>query len=217
MNVFTRVCKMTEAVWNDAVERIAPSQAAVDGLERRYEEAVRKAIELRQHAVSAEEMATLRGEQAELAMRAGEESLARLALQEKQREEAAAELYREQYAHSQHEVLELAERLAQARAAAEPGAAAGEAGVQGAAQSGERPLTGAGMREGLRELGEAGKVLGREVGQALQEAGRVSGETLKEAAEQLRHELHAAHGKLRREWERTGYGSGSGNGPGRER
>jgi len=206
---------MTEAVWNDVIERTAPPHAAVGELERRYEEAVRKAIELRQHAVSAEEMAGLRGEQAELAMRAGEEALARLALQEKQREEAAAEQYRELYAHSQNAVLQLADELALARAAA--ATAQGAACGWEAAHRGERPMTAAGMRDGLRELGEAGKVLGREVGQALQEAGRMSGETLKEAAGNLRHELQAAHGKLRREWERTGHGGDNGNGPGRPR
>lgn len=203
---------MAEAAWNEAEERLdmhernggaaGTSSSKVAVLEERYQDALQRAFELRRQSVTADEMAQLRSEQAELAMRAGEEELARLALQEKLREEAACEHYRAQYASCQDEVLALAEelRLLRASLAAEAsrggGAAPHSDGVQPPGGPHEQ-----GARDTLRELEVAGRELGREALQGLREAGRLSRDTLKEAGGNLQQEWHALRGKLQHDWQ----------------
>ncbi|SDO82140.1 hypothetical protein SAMN04487897_12362 [Paenibacillus sp. yr247] len=198
MSVLNRIGKMAEAVWQEVACKLdfherggSMSGAAhreIAALEQRYEEALQRAIELRRQIVSAEEMAQLRGEQAELAMRAGDEELARLALQEKLREEAACELYRAQYASSQDVCLALAEELRGLRA--------------GHAAKGGQPGNGLHQKEARdawRELEATGRELGREALEGLRIASRLSHETLKEAGSNLQQELRTLRGKLRHE------------------
>ena len=120
MNILNRIGKMAEAAWQETASKLDHHErggsSVIQKLEQRYQEALQRTIELRRQIVNAEEMAQLRGEQAELAMRAGDEELARLALQEKQREEAACEHYRAQYASSQDVCLALADELRGLRA-----------------------------------------------------------------------------------------------------
>ena len=119
MNILNRIGKMAEAAWQETAGKLDHHErgsSVIQKLEQRYQEALQRTIELRSHCVNAEEMAQLRGEQAELAMRAGDEELARLALQEKLREEAACEHYRAQYASSQDVCLALADELRGLRA-----------------------------------------------------------------------------------------------------
>ena len=137
-------------------------------------------------------MAQLRGEQAELAMRAGDEELARLALQEKQREEAACEHYRAQYASSQDVCLALADELR--------GLRAGHA-AEGLVQPPSSGLHEKEARDTWRELEVTGRELGREALQGLREAGRLSQETLKEAGGNLQQELRTLRGKFQQEWQ----------------
>ena len=135
-HMIDRIGKMAEAVWQETIGKANPAaqSGTIMELEARYDEALQAAIALRGHIASAEEMAQLRGEQAELAMRAGEEDLARLALQEKLREEAACEHYRAQYASSQDVCLALAEQLRGLRA----GRAAEEVQPRGGLHRGRR-------------------------------------------------------------------------------
>jgi hypothetical protein len=201
MSILNRIGKMAEAAWQEAAckldfhERGGSTPGAahheIAALEQRYEEALQRTIELRRQSVSAEEMAQLRGEQAELAMRAGDEELARLALQEKLREEAACEQYRAQYACSQDECLALADELA--------GLRAGRAAKGGQPGNGLPPKE---ARDAWRELEVTGRELGREALQGLREAGRLSQETLKEAGGNLQQELRTLRGRLKQEWKR---------------
>lgn len=193
-NIFDRIGKMAETVWNEAVGKTNPAtsgdSSVIAQLEERYEDALQATIALRSQIERAEEMAKLRGEQAELAMRAGEEDLARLALQEKLREEAASEHYRAQYASSQDLCLALSEELRGLRA----GHAAEDVQPRGGLHSKE-------ARDTWRELEVTGRELGREALQGLRVAGRLSKETLKEAGGNLQHELRVLRGKLQHEWQ----------------
>ncbi|KRF19218.1 PspA/IM30 family protein [Paenibacillus sp. Soil787] len=194
MNILNRIGKIAEAAWQETAgkfEQHERGDSVIDKLEQRYEEALQRTIELRRHIVNAEEMAQLRGEQAELAMRAGDEELARLALQEKQREEAACELYRAQYASSQDVCLALADELRGLRAGH-------------AAEGMQPPSSGLHEREARdawRELEVTGRELGREALQGLRMASRLSQETLKEASGNLQQELRTLRGKLQQEWQ----------------
>ncbi|TXK75126.1 PspA/IM30 family protein [Paenibacillus sp. N3.4] len=211
MSMLNRIGKMAEAAWNEAAvqldkyewtgRRSEAGQRDIAALEQRYEEALQRVITLRSHSVRAAEMAQLRGEQAELAMRAGEEELARLALQEKQREEAACENYRAQYASTQDEVLALAEELRVLRAGrAAEGRRDGFAGSPDQEQQPQDGLHGTHARDTWRELEVTGRELGREAMHGLREASRISCETLKEAGGNLQQEMRTLRGKLQKEW-----------------
>ncbi|MEW9700566.1 PspA/IM30 family protein [Paenibacillus sp. SI8] len=211
MKVLNRIGKMAEAAANEAAEYMdargsggstAASQGMISAKERCYEEALQRAFELREQSVNAEEMAQLRGEQAELAMRAGDEELARIALQERLNQEAAAVRYRQQYASCQDEVLALAEELQQLRGARAAKAQTG--GFTAPPKAGEQPRSGPhehGARDSLRELEVAGRELGREALLGLREAGRLSRDTLKEAGGNIQQEVRALRGKLQHEWQ----------------
>ncbi|OPH56148.1 hypothetical protein BC351_28675 [Paenibacillus ferrarius] len=198
MSILNRIGKMAETAWQETACKLdlherggnGSSNEAIEALEQRYHDALQRTIELRRQSVDAEEMAQLRGEQAELAMRAGEEDLARRALQEKLREEAAALHYREQYASSQDLCLALAEELRELRA--------GHAATGGQPESGLPPKD---ARDTWRELEVTGRELGREALQGLREAGRLSKETLKEAGGNLQQELRTLRGKLQQDWQ----------------
>ncbi|WP_261304513.1 PspA/IM30 family protein [Paenibacillus andongensis] len=196
MNILNRIGKIAEAAWQETASKLEQHErggSVIDKLEQRYEEALQRTIELRRHIVNAEEMAQLRGEQAELAMRAGDEELARLALQEKQREEAACELYRAQYAGSQDVCLALADELR--------GLRAGRAAEGPRVQPPSSGLHEKEARDAWRELEVTGRELGREALQGLREAGRLSQETLKEASGNLQQELRTLRGKFQQEWQ----------------
>lgn len=192
-NIFDRIGKMAETVWQETIGKTAPSaynDGAIAKLEARYDEALQDTIALRSQIARADEMAQLRAEQAELAMRAGEEDLARLALQEKLREEAASEHYRAQYASSQDECLALAEQLR--------GLRAGHAAENVQPRGGQH---GNDARDVWRELEVTGRELGREAMQGLRVAGRLSKATLKEAGGNLQHELRSLRSRLQHEWQ----------------
>lgn len=193
-NIFDRIGKMAETVWQETIGKTNPGtydDGTIAKLEERYDVALQATIALRGHIARAEDMAKLRGEQAELAMRAGEEDLARLALQEKLREEAASEHYRAQYASSQDLCLALAEELR--------GLRAGHAADAGQPRGGLHSIE---ARDTWRELEITGRELGREALQGLRVAGRLSKETLKEAGGNLQHELRALRSRLQHEWQK---------------
>lgn len=194
MSILDRIGKMAEAAWQETAgkhDHHERGNSVIEKLEERYQEALQRTIELRSHSVNAEEMAQLRGEQAELAMRAGDEELARLALQEKQREETACEHYRAQYASSQDVCLALADELR--------GLRAGHAAKGGQPRS--SGLHEKEARDTWRELEVTGRELGREALQGLRIAGRLSQETLKEAGGNLQQELRSLRGKFQQEWQ----------------
>ncbi|WP_141692408.1 PspA/IM30 family protein [Paenibacillus pectinilyticus] len=193
-HIFDRIGKMAETVWQEAIGKTragAPDSTTIAKVEARYDEALETAIALRGHIARAEEMAQLRAEQAELAMRAGEEDLARLALEEKLREEAACEHYRTQYAICQDTCLALADQLHRLRSGH----------VAEDVQPPRGGLHGADARDTWRELEVTGRELGREALQGLRIAGRLSKETLKEAGGNLQQELRALRSKLQHDWQ----------------
>ncbi|NEW09834.1 hypothetical protein GK047_28345 [Paenibacillus sp. SYP-B3998] len=213
MKVLNRIGKMAEAAWNESTERLdlfersgstsSAFQKQLSFLEKRYDEALQRTIELRQHRIDAEELAQLRGEQAELAMRAGEEELARLALQEKLHQEAAIQHFSTQYAKGQDEVLAISEELRILRTSRAGGAALSASGYAAHTQDSMQPqgeLHGKSARDNIRELEVTGRELGKEALQGLREAGRMSRDTLKEAGGNIKQEVHALRGKLKQEW-----------------
>jgi phage shock protein A len=211
MSVMTRIRKLAESAWFEVTEHVVDSQRQTDGLhaaqpkqlqlaERLYEQTLQETISLREQQMAAAELAAKRAKQAELAMRAGEETLARLALQEKLLAEANGEQLRVQYAQCQDAVLALAEELQQLRtecaAACEPREY--NAAKLGSEQQQKHQDLRDAAQDTLRELGIASREVGRDVGQALRDAGRISRETLQETGSLLKREIGAARSKVQR-------------------
>ncbi|MBP1992957.1 PspA/IM30 family protein [Paenibacillus eucommiae] len=211
-SVLVRIRQLAEAAWQEVTERPVDPQREVDNfldsqrkqldeIQRLCELTLEQAVMLRQQFTDAEELAAKRGEQAMLAMRVGEEQLARLALQEKLLSEKAAEQYRAEYEQCQTRALKLAEDLQRLRASY---ADASEKREYYAAKLEAERLQKRVDRHGaaentMRDLGAAGREIGRDVNEALRDAGRISRETLKEAGVVLQRELDEAFNKLRRD------------------
>jgi hypothetical protein len=198
MGVITRIRDMAESAWHDITERaadplrqdglLAAKRKQLQETERLYDQTLRRAISLRQQQSSAGEMAALRGEQAELAMRAGEETLARLALQEKLLAEASVSECGAQYAQCQDAVLALAEELRLQRIGfAEASGQREPDGAQPGSPQQRRMEQRSAAQETLRELGSAGREIGRDVSEVLREAGSA-----------LQRELHDLRSKAQR-------------------
>ncbi|SCW66909.1 phage shock protein A (PspA) family protein [Paenibacillus tianmuensis] len=84
--------------------------------ERLLQQCLSHAASLRQQYVSAEQLKERREQQAMLALRAGEEEVARIALQEKMQQEEKATQYRALYDQSKLGIVELEEQLQQLKA-----------------------------------------------------------------------------------------------------
>ncbi|WP_281889603.1 PspA/IM30 family protein [Paenibacillus sp. YYML68] len=84
--------------------------------ERLLQQCLTHAASLRQQYTSAEQLRERRDQQAVLAMRAGEEHIARMALQEKLQQEEKAAQYKELYEQSKLGIVELEEQIQQLKA-----------------------------------------------------------------------------------------------------
>jgi phage shock protein A len=210
-DVMTRIRELAEIAWQEvAVQPMNAERELNDLLEAQrkqmeendllLERKIRQAAQLREQIGSAEELAARRSEQAELAMRAGEEDLARLALQERLHAEAVSGECRARYAQIQDEILVLAEELQQLRIAyAEACERRGydAARIETAKQQ-RRLHAQSAAQDSLRSLQHAGREVGRDVSLALRQAGRISRDSLREAGGILQRELHEMRGKLAR-------------------
>lgn len=120
MNVLSRLRDVTAAAWQDWTEQSRNPEQEVDAylcaqqkhLEETkalYQQSVEQAIILRQQYSSAEELSARRYEQALLALKVGEEDVAKFALEEKRQAEAVSENTRALYEQCQNTILQLAE------------------------------------------------------------------------------------------------------------
>ncbi|WP_166240723.1 PspA/IM30 family protein [Paenibacillus turpanensis] len=94
---------------------LAAQRERMEASDRLYRQAMVHAESLRSQWMAAEAQKQKREGQAELAMKAGEEALARLALSEKMMYEEREEQYRELYTNAQSSIAELEEQLRQMR------------------------------------------------------------------------------------------------------
>lgn len=122
MSIIKRVQTITSAHLNELLEQSSDPVRTIDQLLREQREQIDRSDKLyRQMLVhtenlrirleSAQKLSTRRGEQAELAIKADEDRLARLALQEKMQHEEEAQRYNGLYEDSRQAALELREQL----------------------------------------------------------------------------------------------------------
>jgi phage shock protein A len=127
MSIMRRVRDITAATLNDMLEKtedpvrmidsyLAAQRDKIAQAEQLYRQCVRHAESMGRKFTEARELADRRGKQAELALKAGEEDLARLALQEKLASEETADRYKELYQEAQQTVRELEQQLRELRA-----------------------------------------------------------------------------------------------------
>lgn len=122
MSILRRVRDISVATLNEMLEQsedpvrlidryLFSQKEQIDQSERLYIQCVNHAQSLRQQYMQAEQMREKREQQALIALKAGEEDIAKLALQEKILHEEKAEQYKELYEQSKLSVLELEEQL----------------------------------------------------------------------------------------------------------
>lgn len=127
MSIFRRVKDISAATLNEMLEQsqdpvrlidryLYSQREQIEHSERLYQKCVQHAQALRQQYVTAEQYKEKREQQAFIALKAGEEEVARIALQEKLLHEEKANQYRELYEQSKRSIVELEEQLAQLRA-----------------------------------------------------------------------------------------------------
>ncbi|GIQ68383.1 PspA/IM30 family protein [Xylanibacillus composti] len=126
MSVMKRVRDISVATLNDRLEKSQDPVRMIDEFlynqrqhiqetEKLIQQCAQHAASMRQQALSAEQTAEKRAEQAKLALKAGEEHVARMALQDKIANEEKAEQFRQLYEQAQHSLLELEEQMHQLR------------------------------------------------------------------------------------------------------
>lgn len=124
MSIVRRMRDITTATLNDMLERSEDPVKLIDQYLYSLREEIQQADRLhqqfaahtnglRQQYLHAEELREKREQQAAVALRAGEEGIARLALQEKMMHEEKAVQYRGLYEQNQQSMLELEEQLRQ--------------------------------------------------------------------------------------------------------
>lgn len=127
MSILERIRDISAATLNEWLEQsedpvrlidrfLSEQQRRIDETSRLYQQCLRHAESLRAQYRNAEQLAEKRENQAMLALKAGEETIARIALQEKMQYEETSEKYRELYEQSLLSVAELEEQLRQLRA-----------------------------------------------------------------------------------------------------
>jgi phage shock protein A len=127
VSILKRVQTITTAQLNEWLEQSSDPVRTIDQLlgeqreqmersDKLYRQMLVHTENLRVRMESAQKLAARRAEQAELAVKAGEDRLARLALQEKLQHEADAQRYRELYEESREAAAELREQLENLRA-----------------------------------------------------------------------------------------------------
>src|SRR5690606_34952335 len=122
MSILKRVRDISVATLNDRLEQSEDPVRLIDRYlieqreqitesERLYMQCVNHAHSLRQQYLTAEQYREKREQQALTALKAGEEEVARLALQEKIHYEEKANQYKELYDQSKSSILELESQL----------------------------------------------------------------------------------------------------------
>ncbi|MDU0204979.1 PspA/IM30 family protein [Paenibacillus sp. MAH-36] len=127
MSLLRRMRDITVASLNEHLERSEDPVRLIDQYlvaqreqlqqsERLYQQCVTHAASLRQQYLTALETKEKREQQALLALKAGEEHMARIVLQEKLQAEEKSEQYRELYEQAKQSILDLDEELQQLKA-----------------------------------------------------------------------------------------------------
>lgn len=127
MSIFRRMRDISVATLNEMLEQaedpvrlidryLYMQKEQIDQSERLYQQCVNHAQSLRQQYLMAEQHKEKREQQALVALKAGEEEVARLALQEKLLHEEKANQYRDLYEQSKRSIVELEEQLRQLKA-----------------------------------------------------------------------------------------------------
>jgi phage shock protein A len=127
MSLMRRMRDITVATLNERLERaedpvrmidqyLAAQREQLNQSERLYQQCLTHAASLRQQFLSALETKEKREQQAVLAVKAGEEQMARVILQEKLLAEEKSEQYRDLYEQAQQSILDLEEDLQQLKA-----------------------------------------------------------------------------------------------------
>jgi len=124
LSIMKRMRDITVATLNDKLEHAEDPVRLIDAWlhdrreqimqsEKLFQQITTHASSVRQQYVSAEQMKEKREQQAMLALKAGEEHVARMALQEKLLQEEKSEQYRDLYEQAQRSVIELEDQLAE--------------------------------------------------------------------------------------------------------
>ncbi|TVY05546.1 PspA/IM30 family protein [Paenibacillus cremeus] len=127
MSLGKRIRDITVATFNEMLENsedpvrlidkyLASQLEQIRESERLLQQCLTHAASLRQQYSAAEQLRDRREQQALLAMKAGEEDIARIALQEKLQQEEKAEQYKTLYNQSKLGIVELEEQLQQMKA-----------------------------------------------------------------------------------------------------
>lgn len=122
MSLLRRMRDMTAATFNEKLERsedpvrmidqyLAAQREQIQQAEKLHQQCVQHAQSLRAQYVGAEQWRDKREQQAMLALKAGEEQTARLALQDKMIHEQKCEQYRELYEQSKLALVELEDQI----------------------------------------------------------------------------------------------------------
>ncbi len=122
MDLMRRMKDMTRATLNEMLEKSEDPVRAIDRyiqeqrhniheLEMLYRDQLRHAHSLRKQIDDAAKMIEKREQQAQLAIQAGEEQVARMALEDKIAQEEKRERYKELYAQAKEALIELEDRL----------------------------------------------------------------------------------------------------------
>lgn len=122
MSILKRVRDISVATLNEMLEQsedpvrlidryLMTQKEQIDQSERLYHQCLNHTQSLRQQVLQAEQMKEKREQQALIALKAGEEDIAKLALQEKILHEEKSEQYKELYEQSKLSVLELEDQL----------------------------------------------------------------------------------------------------------
>lgn len=124
MSLMRRMRDITVATLNERLEQAEDPIKLIDQYltaqkeqiaqsEKLYRHMMAHAQTLRQQMLSAEQMKDKREQQAMIALKAGEEHVAKIALQEKLIHEEKFDQFKELYEQSKHSIVELEEQLAQ--------------------------------------------------------------------------------------------------------
>lgn len=127
MSIMKRMRDISVATLNERLEKsedpvrlidqyIYSQKAQIAEAEKLYQQCVHHSQQMRHHYLNAEQLAEKRAEQAKIAVKAGEEAVARLALQEKILNEEKSEQYRKLYEQGQQSIIELETQLQQLKA-----------------------------------------------------------------------------------------------------
>lgn len=124
MSLLRRVRDISVATLNEMLEQaedpvrvidryLAAQREQIHESEKLYRQCLAHAQSLRHQYLNAEEMKQKREQQAMIALKAGEEEMARLALHEKMQYEEKSERYKALYEQSRESIIELEEQLQQ--------------------------------------------------------------------------------------------------------